>query len=183
VKAKRPGKKPTQEDMDDRIEYTAHLLSQRLLKCDIKRLLIRRYSITARTCEDYLSRAREALILKTGLDKSEHKIKSLAYYESVLANKRASVRDKLNAQSNIDGLLGLKEHPSGGMTNINTNQTVNVKNEPIPVTEEGRLAEALALVDLARARALSEPLAAKANGVHHPHANGKAGHVPQNGSP
>jgi hypothetical protein len=100
--------KPTKEDIEARIEYTLFLLSRRLYKSDIKRMLIRKYSIGARTCENYLSRAREILIKGTGQTKEEHRVASLNFYESIIAGPDSTLRDRIYANERLDKLLGLE---------------------------------------------------------------------------
>lgn len=110
--------KPTQAELEERIEFTAKLLAARYFKGDIKRALVARYSVDARTCERYLSRARELLIEWSGKSKDEHRNDALAFYESIIRSD-ASPADRMTAQGRIDKLLGLEapqQHsgPGGG---------------------------------------------------------------------
>jgi hypothetical protein len=100
--------KSTAEEMEERVDYTARMLARRVVKSDIKRELKSRYGVTARTCEEYLSRARGVVLSWTGKAKAEHRVDSLAFYESVLQGD-ASVAEKIKAQERIDKLLGLEE--------------------------------------------------------------------------
>ena len=50
---------PDREEMRLRVDCAGHLLARRLYKSDMIRLMKRRFSITARTCERYLSHARK----------------------------------------------------------------------------------------------------------------------------
>jgi len=108
----RPSKKkpvkPSAEELRDRVEFTVFLLSRRLYKCDIKRILKKRYNVEFRACEDYLARARKILLEDTGRTREQHRIESLRLYESIVAGDGSSVRDILHAQERIDKLLGLE---------------------------------------------------------------------------
>lgn len=101
-------KKPTREEIEARIEYTLFLLSRRLYKSDIKKMLIRKYHVVARTCEVYLSRARAILIKGTGKTKEEHRVASLNFYESIIAGPDSTLRDRIYANERLDRLLGLE---------------------------------------------------------------------------
>jgi hypothetical protein len=102
------GRIPT-EELEERIDFAYKLLCRRLYKSDIKRALKQRYSMPARTCEDYIARARERIVAETGESKPEHRAKSLAFYESVLADPEEKAADRIRAQERIDKLLGLEE--------------------------------------------------------------------------
>lgn len=100
--------KPTREEIQDRVEFTVFLLCRRLYKCDIKRILKKKYSVAARTCEEYLARARAVLVKESGKTQETHRIESLRFYESVIAGDGTTMRDRLHAQERIDKLLGLE---------------------------------------------------------------------------
>jgi hypothetical protein len=94
--------------MEERIEMTAHLLAQAMLKGQIKRLLKAKWGCSARTCEVYLSRARKLLVEKSGRTRGEHFIEAAAFYRSVIQSPNASLRDKLQARERLDVLYGLE---------------------------------------------------------------------------
>jgi len=100
--------KATKEELDERVEYTYFLLCRRLYKGDIKKLLKRKYSIGARTCENYISRAREILLKDTGKTRDQNRTDSLLFYESILAGPDSHLRDRIYAQERLDKLLGLE---------------------------------------------------------------------------
>lgn len=103
-------KHPTDEEIEERIEYTLLLLNRRLLKSEIKKLLKDKYDVVPRTCEVYLSRARERIVKLSGRTKQEHLDSALNWYESVVQGDDAKMADKLAAHDKLDRLLGLEDH-------------------------------------------------------------------------
>jgi len=101
-----PGQTPSDE-LESRVEVTETLLARGMRKSDIKRYLRTEYGVTARTCENYLSRAKDRIMLKLREDRESHRSMSLALYRSVLSDANASLADRLRAQRDIDRLLGL----------------------------------------------------------------------------
>lgn len=104
----------TREEVDERVEFTAFLLGQRLPKGEIKRLLMAKYknaagdAITARTCETYLSRARALLVEMTGRPKKEHVTDAAAFYLTTIQSSQSNVDQKLRAQDALVRLYGLE---------------------------------------------------------------------------
>jgi hypothetical protein len=106
VVVKNPGQTPSDE-IDKRVEITETLLARGMRKSDIKQYLKGEFGITARTCESYLARARDLILLKLRSDRDEHRAMALAFYQTVRADASASFMERLRAQQQIDHLLGL----------------------------------------------------------------------------
>ena len=91
------------------VELVAEMLAKRWNKCQIKKTL---YHLADRhlapgTCEKVLSSARE-LIRKRSLEpKTSHIAKSVAFYESVIADDGINTRDRLLAQEALNKMLGV----------------------------------------------------------------------------
>lgn len=100
--------KPDKIELESRYEYTVFLISRRLYKSDIKRALMRKYNISARTCENYMAEARRRMVDASGRSRDDHRLDSLKFYESIIAGPDGDLRDKIYAQSRIDWLLGLE---------------------------------------------------------------------------
>ena len=88
---------------------------------EIKRTLAERYKVKPRTVEDYIAEGRRRLRSHIEMSKSDLQAESVAFYQSVLRDTKASKRDRLYARKRIDELLGLEapqrlEHsgPEGG---------------------------------------------------------------------
>jgi hypothetical protein len=113
-KDRKPYVKPTVEEYEQRVAYAEFLLCRRIYKCDIKRLMKKKFNVTARAVEDYLSRAKEKLRDKSGKTRAEHQIDSLQFYESVLNGPDSTLRDRMDAQARIDKLLGLEDGNTPG---------------------------------------------------------------------
>jgi hypothetical protein len=98
---------PKKEPIEQRIERTAQMVVRRLYKGEIKRFLRARYGASARTCENYLARAREMLLTQSGRPKNLHVSDAMGFYESVIRDSTSTFMEKLVAQQSIDRLLGL----------------------------------------------------------------------------
>ena len=96
----------TQEELEQRIEFTSYLLSRRLYKSDIKKQLARRYNLGSRACEDYISRARAKLVENSQRPREEHRIDSISFYESILRAPDTDMRYKMAAQEKLDWIFG-----------------------------------------------------------------------------
>jgi hypothetical protein len=105
------GRRPTTEDIAERIELCRSLLLRRVPKGTIKKAFRQRFGVDIdhTTIERYLLRAREAMLTDLTRGRQNHRAGALAFYESVLADHTASVRDKVKAQERIDKLLGLED--------------------------------------------------------------------------
>ncbi len=105
------GRKPTTEEIAERIELCRSLLLRRVPKATIKKAFRQRFGagIDHGTVERYLTRAREAMLADLTRRRQTHRAGALAFYESVLADHTASVRHKVKAQERIDKLLGLED--------------------------------------------------------------------------
>jgi hypothetical protein len=95
------------KDLEARVEFTATLLGLGLSKSAIKKRLIEAYQCSARTCETYLSRAKDLLVQWSGQAKQEHFVEAVAFYRSVI-QAQGSVKDKLCARERLDALYGLE---------------------------------------------------------------------------
>lgn len=123
-KDKSPGERNprcTQEELEQRIEFTSYLLSRRLYKSDIKKQLARRYNLGSRACEDYISRARAKLVENSQRPREEHRIDSISFYESILRAPDTDMRYKMAAQEKLDWIFGTghqfkEDEEKGGMT-------------------------------------------------------------------
>lgn len=116
-KGKKPGKKPGNKGVkapahivQERIELVADLLARGANSRQIRLTLkAAPHNITTtRHVENYVSRARDWL-LKTaaGMDKRQALAESIAFYRSVIADKKTETRDKLTARTRLDFIFGL----------------------------------------------------------------------------
>jgi len=103
------GHRVTIAEQNRRVEQLEICLAQGWHKGEIKRHFKTLWSISGFSVERYLSRARENLCKALGETREDHRARSLHLYRSVLSDSKASIRDKLSAQKNIDRLLGLPQ--------------------------------------------------------------------------
>lgn len=89
------------------LSTVTRMLNAGIYPGDIKRVVSKDNELSPRTIEGYLRRAREAKLAETGKPVEEHRSDSFAFYRSVVADPKATARDKIRAQQSIDRLLGL----------------------------------------------------------------------------
>lgn len=126
---KNPGRTP-EEELEVRVDYTLKLLTEGRRKSEIKKIFRQRYNVTARTVENYLSRARQILLTELKAEREEHTGRSLSVYRSILSDPKAKIKDRLAAQRRIDRLLGLEAPTRVALTDPDGNTaatpTVNI---------------------------------------------------------
>jgi hypothetical protein len=103
-------KRRTKEQIAEAIELAHALLMQRCRKHVIKAALRRHFNgvLSARSAERYLSRARDMIAAELGRGKAYLRALSLASYEQIVGDPDASARDRINALTRIDKLMGLE---------------------------------------------------------------------------
>jgi hypothetical protein len=103
-----PARRPTAAELDERLELTYRLLAAGARKSAVKRALRQRFGpLHHTTAERYLRRARERMLIELREDRESHRAAAYGFYRSVIADPRASIRDRL-AAARIDKLLGLE---------------------------------------------------------------------------
>jgi hypothetical protein len=106
-----PGRRPTVDELAERIEMCRSMLLRRVPKSTVKKAVRQRFGldIDHGTIERYLTRAREGMLIDLTRGRQNHRATSLALYESIVADRTATHRDKVKAQERIDKLLGLED--------------------------------------------------------------------------
>jgi hypothetical protein len=99
--------------MEERIELTARLLASGMPKGQVKRRLKAEWGVSARTCETYISRAREALTKQSGQAREELHLQAAAFYKSVIETPGIELRGKMLAQWRLVKLFGLLPRGEG----------------------------------------------------------------------
>jgi hypothetical protein len=109
VRGGAPSPRATKAEVEERVEFMAFLLARRLPHAALKRQFRKKYGagLAARTVAAYASRAREAIIAETGKSRVQHALESLAFWESIVSGPDATLRERMDAQREIDSLLGL----------------------------------------------------------------------------
>ncbi len=100
---------------DRLIALAEQLLARRFSKGEVKRVLAMQHekttggdTISPRTLESIISAARANLVTATDKQRDEHRNESYRFYDSVMRDPTAGIREKLKAQLSIDRLLGLQ---------------------------------------------------------------------------
>ena len=103
------GKKPTNSELETRIEYTSELVSQGLAMSAIKSKLRERFGeLSARTCASYRSRACAMFLEQAGQSREEIRAESFAFYKNVISDPKATLRERLLARERIDKIFGIE---------------------------------------------------------------------------
>lgn len=96
-------------EMNKRVELAAELLAKGYRKGKIKQVFREQFSVSFRSVERYLARARKRLRQASGMPPEDHISDSLAFYQSITRDANATESAKLRARENIDKLLGLRK--------------------------------------------------------------------------
>lgn len=109
-----------EEDKQERIEMAYELLASGLRPSQISEKMAEKFGCKrSYVRKSYLARAREMMVAEVKADKSEMRSRSLALYQSIIAEKETSPKDRLKAQERIDKLLGLElQERSHGEVNV-----------------------------------------------------------------
>jgi hypothetical protein len=146
---------PDREEMRSRVDFAVHLLARRLYKSDMIRLMKRRFSITARTCERYLSHARKVRAAerakRNGMTAEQlqerYRADSEDFWEAVIRGPDASLRDRMHAQEMLDWLRGLRpaseHHIKGSLSGDNGPPTLRITEVIVTTREEAKAILAL----------------------------------------
>ncbi len=118
-KKRRPtSRHPTDEEEESRIAFARTLLATRQYKHQMK-IALRQFiarqrheaglkieAVCAKTLESYIARAREANRAVVDRQIQEQITESVAFYETIIRDLKAPIRDRLLAQQRIDAVLG-----------------------------------------------------------------------------
>jgi hypothetical protein len=159
--------KPTREEIAERIEFTAHMLSRQAYKSNIKRLLKSRYGVDARTCERYLSRARQLMLKRReeGYDPERDRQDAIDFWESFVKAGTVSVSQQFHAKERAEWLRGVRPPAETGDSihptrdGVMAGRTVISEVTEVIVTSREEL-----MADLERSRPHPPALPAPANG-------------------
>lgn len=103
-----PGRRCTKIELQNRIIFVANLLSEkRMHKGEVKRNVKRFFGVGGRMAESYISRARQYLIDRTNKPKEAHIADAFGLYEAIIRDSGATHSLKMQAQGEINSLLGL----------------------------------------------------------------------------
>ncbi len=94
--------------LERRVKHVYEMLVAGKTKTEVKRYCKSEWGVSARTCEDYLKRARESIFMELHQDQDSHRALSLSTYKAILSSDKSSQADKVRAQTRIDKLLGLE---------------------------------------------------------------------------
>ena len=96
-----------EDEYDSRIEYALDLLIKHYRKSDIKKKLKEAYSVTARTAENYIARARVLMLARASDEQEFERSRSIKYWESVISNDDAPITEKRHARARLDKIFGV----------------------------------------------------------------------------
>jgi hypothetical protein len=103
-----PGQRCTTEKAQERTEFVQGLLAEGLPTGQIKRQLAEKYGIAFRQSAEYIARAREENLRVIGIPRPEAVANSYNFYRAMMGNRDNKARDRIEACTRIDKLLGLE---------------------------------------------------------------------------
>jgi hypothetical protein len=112
-----PGRKPTNEEIDDRVDAVIGMLGKAWRMGDIKRGLRKLYGpISARTAGRYVARAREQILKNSNVSKNDWVADSLAVYLGIIRDPKTPASAKVQARARMDSVLGLDNAVVAGVS-------------------------------------------------------------------
>lgn len=102
--------KPTREQKKERLDLTFDLLSRGWYIYEIRRELKDKYGVSRRTCDRYLSHAREELAEDWGVSIYELRTAQATFYRRIMRDESVNTGIRMKAASRIDKLFGLEKH-------------------------------------------------------------------------
>ena len=112
-----PGIKPTNEEIDDRVDAVIGMLGKAWRMGDIKRGLRKLYGpISARTAGRYVARAREQILKNSNVSKNDWVADSLAVYLGIIRDPKTPASAKVQARARMDSVLGLDNAVVAGVS-------------------------------------------------------------------
>lgn len=102
------GHRITNAEAQKRVEQMEVCLANGWRDGEIKRVFTKAWDCSGRQVLRYVSRARDNLTAALGESRTTHRARSLAHYQSVLSDPKATRKEKMHAQLRIDKLLGLE---------------------------------------------------------------------------
>ena len=102
-----PGKRATATELEERTIIVARLLCARRHKHQIKQYLAAKYDLGARSAEAYIARAREWMLKQARKPRADFVAEALGFYEEIIRDPEAELREKMDAQLAIRQMMGL----------------------------------------------------------------------------
>lgn len=94
---------------DQSVECAIRLLAFRAPKGEVKRMLSKRFKLSARSSERVMARAREEIAEASGKTIDQHRMDAFATLEQIIADKKTTTRERILAQAELSKLLGLNK--------------------------------------------------------------------------
>lgn len=92
---------------DQALQFCVVALARMVNKASIKKTLAEKFSLGARSAENYLARAREEIRQRAGRSLDDLKIDAAAYYQSIMADQTTAMRERILALEGFVRLFGL----------------------------------------------------------------------------
>ena len=86
------GRRPTRQEHRERVIYAVELLACRAYRSEVVALMRRRFGICSKTCDRYLSKARDLMRRQAAGSVERHRRNSVAFWISVI--RRTSDRQR-----------------------------------------------------------------------------------------
>ena len=112
TKPRKPYVKPTQADIDERVEYVLEMMIAGKAKGVIVKTGKEKWDVSTRTIESYISRAQGKMVEASNKPKEVLRKEAISVYQAIIDNKESRAIDVIKAQERIDKLHGLEQHPN-----------------------------------------------------------------------
>lgn len=142
--------KPTKAQVSERVAECERMLACKWNKCDIRRVITRRFKVDWRTVDRYLNSARGNLAARSGRTREQHRREALDVYEAVIRDPAAPRGERVRAQQCVDDLLGLRAPHRTEIAGPNQGPVRTADATPAPKLTRDRLRELALFVEQSR---------------------------------
>ena len=102
-----PGRRGTKEEIEERVIGVAKLLVKRVHPHQIKQFLLAKYDLGPRSTAMYITKAQRWMLDQLDKTREELVAEALGFYEEILRDPEAELREKMDAQLAIRQMMGL----------------------------------------------------------------------------
>lgn len=109
------------------------MIDKRKTVGEIKRLFATQFKVTPRAAERFITEAYRQIREEVGRDPGDHRADSYTFWQQIVANEKAPLKDRMRAQENLDRILGNHAPTKTAATDLNGNDVP--ANKPKPFDE------------------------------------------------
>jgi len=117
---KRKPVRPTEDEMEEKIEFVMELEAQYMHEGQIKRMFREKYGdVHYTTILDYIQRARARFKQSANVKPSDVAERAMAFYQAVIRDPCSTVTERIKAQERMDKIFGIEAPSRSELSGVN----------------------------------------------------------------